>query len=112
MPYTVIRFLSMEEVKETTKIEIKIDDLGFSTETVDARAVVLSGILDELGINNRRYYTRRTRKGCKYANKPDIEWADLTIVFVVLSDTEHVEFVKYLYQQRMELVVKCRKMMS
>lgn len=102
----------MENIEVRTKIELSMDELGFSEEELDTRIMVLGKILDDLEINSRRYYTRRNKAGCQFVNKPDIEWADLTATFIIISDEEHAEFAKYLYRNKMELIRKLRKMCS
>lgn len=94
------------------KTEFDVMALGFDTETLDARAIVMSTILRELKIEYRKYYTRKSNKSCKRLRKPDIIWDDMNIVFVAMCPEYYTDYVKYLYSERMSAVVLLRKMAS
>lgn len=101
-----LRFL-FEDTKMTENGTVKLmdvclNDLGFSEMALEPRIIVFQRILRDLNIQYRRYYSRKSARSYRRVKKPDIPADDLIIIMSVLTDNNHIEYAKYLYQKRMK----------
>lgn len=106
----------MTELEEMTtnpeKLDFCIDDLGFQEETLESRAIVMSKILRETDIKYKRYYTMLSNRDYLRVKKPDVIPPDMSIAFLVECDKNHLEFVKYLYHERMLVIQRFKKALN
>ena len=94
---------------ESGKIDICIDDLGYNSETLESRAIVMSKVLKELDLKFKKYYTMLSNRDYLRVKKPDVTPPDMSIAFLIECDKNHLEFAKYKYRERMDAILTFKK---
>lgn len=94
------------------KLDFCIDDLGYEDEPLETRAIVMSKILKELEIKYKRYYTMLSNRDYLRAKRPDIVPPDMSIAFLVECDQPHLEFAKYQYHKRMDVILQLKRSLN
>lgn len=96
--------------KTDNNIDICLEDLTYKEEPLEVRVIVLSKILKDLGIQYRKYYTKKSVRSFKRVKRPDvITDEELTVIFSVRTDNDHVNYLLWLYNKRMGAVVSLYK---
>ena len=96
----------------TNKYDFILDNLGFTEEPLEQRAVVFCKILNELNISYRKYYTspqHRYLRTQPYTRNSD--FADMGMVVIGNCDENYAAYAIYLYQQKMAVINKLNKML-
>lgn len=96
--------------RKLSEQELRLSELGFDTETIEAKAIVLLKILTELNIRYKRYYTRLSKPNLRRAKRPEVGWEDIDIVINAYTDKEHLLFALYLFKERMVAITTIKKM--
>lgn len=96
--------------RKISEQELRLSELGFDTETIEAKAIVLLKILTELNIRYKRYYTRISRPNLRRVKRPEVGREDIDIVINAYTDKEHLLFALYLFKERMVAITTIKKM--
>lgn len=93
----------------TNKYDFILDAMGFADEPLDQRAVVFCGILNELNIPFKKYYTSPRHRYLR--SQPNGDFSDMGMVVIGNCDENYARYAIYLFQQKMATISQLNKML-
>ena len=107
MPTTpLLNSLMMEnEIStKTIKYDFVLDTLGYADEPLEQRAYVFCGILKELNIPFKKYYTSSKHRYLRSQPCNRDSNADTSMVLIGSCDENYAQYAIYLFHKKMKIV--------